>query len=147
MFQFPPCSPEGRAPLGGTVLPVPGFPIQRSSDRSSLPAPRGLSQVVASFFVCKSQGIHCTPLKNLTSQVKSAYKRWRLSASKDLHFGLIFSNIASRRQRQSSLHSATLTERTCFCNIQFSKSKGLRGADPSKPDRRHTPTDNLVRSI
>ena len=90
MFQFPPCSPEGRAPLGGTVLPVPGFPIQRSSDRSSLPAPRGLSQVVASFFVCKSQGIHCTPLKNLTSQVKSAYKRWRLSASKRSTFRFDF---------------------------------------------------------
>ena len=39
-----------------------GFPIRKSPDQSLLAAPRGLSQLAASFIACLRQGIHRTPL-------------------------------------------------------------------------------------
>ena len=39
-----------------------GFPIRKSPDQSSFAAPRGLSQLIASFIVFQRQGIHRTPL-------------------------------------------------------------------------------------
>ena len=39
-----------------------GFPIRTSPDHRLFPPPRSLSQVVASFFVSESQGIHHTLL-------------------------------------------------------------------------------------
>ena len=55
----------GLAPLqkqsGTTMQLVVGSPIQKSAGRSSHPAHRSLSQVVASFIACRCQGIHCTP--------------------------------------------------------------------------------------
>jgi hypothetical protein len=36
----------------------PGFPIQRSTDQSFLPAPRRFSQANTSFIACNRQGIH-----------------------------------------------------------------------------------------
>jgi hypothetical protein len=40
------------------VLPELGCPIRKSPDQSLLAAPRGLSQLAASFFACWHQGIH-----------------------------------------------------------------------------------------
>ena len=51
MFQFPRCSSSRQSRAGDLVLPKPGFPIRTSADQSSHPAPRRLSQVVASFIV------------------------------------------------------------------------------------------------
>ena len=44
------------------ALPAVGFPIRTSPDHSSFAAPRGLSQLIASFIVFQRQGIHRTPL-------------------------------------------------------------------------------------
>jgi hypothetical protein len=62
MFQFPGCRARPSETVGARPLRRAGCPIRRPSDRSSLPAPRGLSQVVASFIAFQCQGIHCTPL-------------------------------------------------------------------------------------
>ena len=49
--------------LGGNGTSLPsGFPIRRPPDRSLFAAPRGFSQLTASFFGCLCQGIHRTPL-------------------------------------------------------------------------------------
>jgi hypothetical protein len=39
-----------------------GYPIGRPPDRSLFAAPRGLSQLTASFLAFRCQGIHCLPL-------------------------------------------------------------------------------------
>jgi hypothetical protein len=44
------------------IFNVQGFPIRRSPDYRLFPPPRSLSQVVASFIVSESQGIHHTLL-------------------------------------------------------------------------------------
>ena len=46
---------------GLPVLPGRGCPIRRSPDQSVLAAPRGLSQLAASFIAFQCQGIHCMP--------------------------------------------------------------------------------------
>ena len=61
MFQFPGCRPVGHRPIGPRRFGRGGCPIRRSVDRSSLPAPHRLSQVVASFIAFQCQGIRCTP--------------------------------------------------------------------------------------
>jgi hypothetical protein len=53
MFHFP-----GFAPFGGKALPLPGYPIRKSTDQSKFPAPRGVSPVIASFIASLCQGIH-----------------------------------------------------------------------------------------
>ena len=40
------------------VLPLPGYPIRKSTDQSVFAAPRGLSQLITSFIACWHQGIH-----------------------------------------------------------------------------------------
>ena len=40
------------------VLPGTGYPIRKSTDQGQFAAPRGLSQLIASFFACWYQGIH-----------------------------------------------------------------------------------------
>lgn len=44
------------------AFPRLGYPIRIPPDRSSFAAPRGFSQLIASFFACRHQGIHRTPL-------------------------------------------------------------------------------------
>src|SRR5207249_11850717 len=44
----------------------PGFPIRTSPDHSLLAAPRGLSQLTASFIAYLRQGIHTHALSSLT---------------------------------------------------------------------------------
>ena len=51
MFQFPGCISDRLNRFGNWLLHQLGFPIRTSADQSSLPAPRRLSQVVASFIV------------------------------------------------------------------------------------------------
>ena len=59
MFQFPgfPTQRYGFT-LRSMTLHHGGFPIRKSTDRSLFAAPRGLSQLVASFFGSWCQGIH-----------------------------------------------------------------------------------------
>jgi hypothetical protein len=45
-------------PEDDPVLIGSGFPIRKSTDQSVLAAPRGLSQLTASFFAFWHQGIH-----------------------------------------------------------------------------------------
>src|SRR3954462_8201160 len=47
---------------GARALPRAGCPIQKSPDHRSLPTPRRLSQVAASFFGSWCLGIHLGPL-------------------------------------------------------------------------------------
>lgn len=46
------------------VLTLSGYPIRIPPDLSSLAAPRGFSQLAASFFACWHQGIHHKPLSS-----------------------------------------------------------------------------------
>ncbi len=48
--------------LDDSTLPEPGFPIRTSPDQSLLAAPRGLSQLAASFIASLRLGIHRLPL-------------------------------------------------------------------------------------
>ena len=59
MFQFPtfPAQDYGFI-LRSMILHHSGFPIRKSTDRGLFTAPRGLSQLVASFFGSWCQGIH-----------------------------------------------------------------------------------------
>ena len=54
MFHFAACDFNHLINSDGndTLLKVPGFPIRRSSDQSVFAAPRGFSQLAASFIVC-----------------------------------------------------------------------------------------------
>ena len=47
--------------VGITYLYMMGCPIRKSADRWPFAPPRGLSQLVTSFFAVKSQGIPCAP--------------------------------------------------------------------------------------
>ena len=46
------------------LLKLLGYPIRIPPDLSSLAAPRGFSQLAASFFACWHQGIHHKPLSS-----------------------------------------------------------------------------------
>ena len=48
--------------MDDSALPEPGSPIRTSPDQSSLAAPRGLSQLAASFIASLRLGIHRPPL-------------------------------------------------------------------------------------
>ena len=50
-----------------------GFPIRRSTDQSSLAAPRGLSQLTTSFIASQRQGIHQMPLRHLIALIIDAH--------------------------------------------------------------------------
>ena len=43
-----------------SALPLPGSPIRIPPDRCLFSTPRGFSQIIASFFGCRCQGIHRT---------------------------------------------------------------------------------------
>ena len=64
MFQFPGLSASRPMRSGGAAwaLPQAGSPIRRSADRGPCAPPRGLSQLVTSFFDFLCQGIHRVPL-------------------------------------------------------------------------------------
>ena len=49
------------SPLVWYVVSISGFPIRTSAGQSLRPTRRSFSQVVASFFVFRCLGIHCTP--------------------------------------------------------------------------------------
>ena len=55
--RVPSARPMYSAGSDGTLLP-PGFPIRISTDQGLLAAPRGFSQLTASFFGVWCQGIH-----------------------------------------------------------------------------------------
>src|SRR5690606_15352661 len=62
MFQF-----AGFAPLAGYyAFSIVGCPIRTPADRSSCAAPRGFSQLIASFFASGSLGIPHAPLLGLS---------------------------------------------------------------------------------
>ena len=48
------------SPCGG-MQRMPGFPIQKSADQCLCAAPRGFSQLIASFIGSQCQGIHPAP--------------------------------------------------------------------------------------
>jgi hypothetical protein len=59
MFQFPTFASLDLCIQSRIIVSLLlGFPIQISSDHSSLPAPRGFSQASTSFFASYCQGIH-----------------------------------------------------------------------------------------
>ena len=64
MFQFPGFPPHGLwdSSMGDWTLLQPGSPIRTSTTQSPLTAPRGFSQLVASFFGKWRLGIHPVPL-------------------------------------------------------------------------------------
>ena len=53
-------NPMDSGPVGG-ALPPPGFPIRTPPDQSVFAAPRSFSQLAASFFACRCQGIRHAP--------------------------------------------------------------------------------------
>ena len=55
---------------GGGLWGPPGFPIRRPSDRSACAAPRGFSQLAASFIGFQCQGIHRVPLTSSSLDVR-----------------------------------------------------------------------------
>ena len=58
------CFSSPRSPAASAAwqaFSLPGCPIRRSSDQRSFAPPRGFSQLITSFFACKSLGIHRTP--------------------------------------------------------------------------------------
>ena len=57
MFQFPGLAPLMRC----QAFSLAGCPIRRSADQRPFAPARGLSQLITSFFACKSQGIRHTP--------------------------------------------------------------------------------------
>ena len=67
--------PEG-VPFGTTSAfrsSKVGFPIRKSTDQSSLAAPRGLSQLTTSFIASQRQGIHQMPLRHLIALIIDAH--------------------------------------------------------------------------
>ena len=64
MVHFPPLPSHSLLDSGvdSRTLLRAGYPIRRSPDQSLFAAPRGLSQLTASFIVFLRQGIHRTPL-------------------------------------------------------------------------------------
>ena len=60
-------SPRSPHPLG--MVPAPllvGFPIRKSPDQVVFADPRGLSQLITSFFASMSQGIHPSPFSRFS---------------------------------------------------------------------------------
>ena len=55
---------------GGGLWGPPGFPIRRPSDRCACAAPRGFSQLAASFIGFQCQGIHRVPLTSSSLDVR-----------------------------------------------------------------------------
>ena len=53
------------------LLKLSGYPIRIPPDLSSLAAPRGFSQLAASFFACWHQGIHHKPLSSSFTRMRS----------------------------------------------------------------------------
>ena len=53
------------------LLKLLGYPIRIPPDLSSLAAPRGFSQLAASFFACWHQGIHHKPLSSSFTRMRS----------------------------------------------------------------------------
>ena len=70
MFQFP-----GLAPLRVTGSLPPGSPIRTPPDLSLLAAPRGFSQLAASFIAGPCQGIRRVHLLRLTSPLFAESER------------------------------------------------------------------------
>ena len=68
MFHFSGCrvSYPMYSGMNDRVLPRSGYPIRIPPVHRSLAAPRGFSQLAASFFACWHQGIHRTPLVSLS---------------------------------------------------------------------------------
>ena len=64
MFHFPSFAAPGLCiqPGAAPILLDAGCPIRKSTDRRSLAAPRGLSQLTTSFITSWRQGIHRMPL-------------------------------------------------------------------------------------
>jgi len=62
MFQFPGFAPG----MAGHSVARVGFPIRKSTDQFVFANPRGLSQLITSFFASKSQGILRTPFSTFS---------------------------------------------------------------------------------
>src|SRR5256714_2780560 len=67
---------------GARALPRAGCPIQKSPDHRSLPTPRRLSQVAASFFGSWCLGIHLGPLLACSTYNHSSVAEERLQVTK-----------------------------------------------------------------
>lgn len=71
-------------------LSVPGYPIRKPPGLSSLAALRGFSQLAASFFACRHQGIHHKPLGSSSeprvAHLKLSEARFRAPHSKQACF-------------------------------------------------------------
>ena len=71
------------------IFNMEGFPIRKSTDRSSFAAPRSLSQLTTSFIVSESQGIHHSPLFASDSLVECRIIGSQLNTFQTLIFSLI----------------------------------------------------------
>src|ERR1043165_1669535 len=69
---------------GARALPRAGCPIQKPPDHRSLPTPRRLSQVAASFFGSWCLGIHLGPLLACSTYNHSSVSEDLLTRSEDL---------------------------------------------------------------
>ena len=75
---------------GSRALPREGCPIQKSPDQRSLPTPRCLSQVAASFFGSWCLGIHLGPLLACSTYTHSSVAENWISVTSKLERGSSF---------------------------------------------------------
>ena len=117
-------SPRSPHPLG--MVPAPllvGFPIRKSPDQVVFADPRGLSQLITSFFASMSQGIHPSPFSRFSF------------------------TLGALRHRDSFLVFFVFP--TCQRSLAFSdrvENKGLEPLTPCVQGRCSKPTELIPRS-
>ena len=80
-------SPRSPPQIVGTIcLHMVGCPIRKSADRWPFAPPRGLSQLVTSFFAVKSQGIPCAPFVTYSISTRCFSSLAPHSLRRDLRF-------------------------------------------------------------
>ncbi len=121
-----------------------GFPIRRSTDQSSLAAPRGLSQLTTSFIASQRQGIHQMPLRHLIALIIDAHP-----SAEEIHADDRSSaQIGNRRiQRKDLLLASLASQTTRGCGCRSSTRLQRLPARRRKDDRLHRLPGTNVRMV
>ena len=121
-----------------------GFPIRRSTDQSSLAAPRGLSQLTTSFIASQRQGIHQMPLRHLIALIIDAHP-----SAEEIHADdRSPAQIGNRRiQRKDLLLASLASQTTRGCGCRSSTRLQRLPARRRKDDRLHRLPGTNVRMV